>query len=664
MSEACEAIGGSAFRRGVICVLALMVTLSYSFVPVTKDVAVAQDGSSVEPAYEFYFLVDTSGSMAGKGPGNPRDIFPAVQDNVNKFIDSLDVGDTDLFVYTFDKGIGETHFAALDSPDAKQQAKSFISSLAADGSMTYIYDSLSVVLDEAAEQRAAHGGRPVVQTIFLFTDGMDNSPNTTLSQIIDRFRLERGENDFLYFRYITLGTTAAEEWKQVPGAEVTDVDSDVPELPELLSVRIKPAALDFGSLAGRDASTRTLQLTYDPRLEGAVIDLLAASEDAEQAGALTQVAPAEVMLEASSAAEGSNVMSIDLELSVANKDGLSEGVDYAGRMSIAHDGDGMVAVTPPAVDFVFDVTPAAIISLEAGDRDSLSAELGELDPYEAEGRVERTVSTDVVFNDQARSAGSSVFARVSQADGPANELVSLLGPDGQPVEQLEITPEAPELTAIVSVPEGVDPGDYRYEIVLEPHDAELEGGEASETGQEGMSAYTVSFSVPEAPPPLWQTVLRWVLWILAGLLLLSVVAFVALMLMTGASAGRLASTLSSAVRPRMKDARLELLEPYDPENATVELTGKRRQELGMGTDAVSDMPLRLTFEPEVSVGSAKETLRVSKAADGDGSLMVERAATGVNDFGTAFDLTDGDTLIVEAGGSRYKILFSSFHYTS
>ena len=614
-----------------------------------------------EPVYEYFFVVDTSGSMVGKGSGNPRVIFPTVQEHVQRFVGSLDTENTTLYVYTFDKGIGETFEIAINSDADKAAGNSFIASLQADGSMTYIYDTLSVVLDRAAAVRAADPGREHVQTVFLFTDGLDNSQGVTLQDIIAKYRLARGENEFLFFRYITLGTTAPAEWKDVEGAEV----SEYPDynLQDIMSIRVRPTGLDFGSLRDRDVSTRTLELSYDARLAGAAIKLDVASQSAEERGALATITPAKITLDAVDGGGESGTMRVDLELSVANKESLDETATYDGRIVFTNASGKLVTFSPGFVDFTFNRASRSVITLEAVDRSDMSIALGELDPFRSELVLTEEVSTRVAFNDRAASSGAYLNARILQDSGPTASHVSLIGADGARLDQVKVTQTDGFLTASVLVDDSAEPGDYTYSVIVEPHAAEIEGAGLESGEAEGERVFTISFSVPEPPLPTSVVVTRWVLGVLAGVIVLAAIAFVALMMISGVSPGRLARVLLHSASPRILDARVELTKPTDLAETPVDLSGRKRAEVGEGTSILSEIPVKLTFIPVVSVSSGVESLEVSISADADASLIVDSAATGTPEYGTTIEVHDGDEIRVEVpGGAVYTVTVNSFDY--
>lgn len=646
-------------RTAVVCAsLALLLT----FLGAVQGPSASAAPTANDPAYEYFFVVDTSGSMVGKGSGNPQVIFPTVQEHVQRFVDSLDVANTTLYLYTFDKGVGETFETAVTSDADKAAAKSFVAALQADGSMTYIYDTLSVVLDRAAAVRAADPSREHVQTIFLFTDGLDNSQGVTLQDIIAKYNLARGENEFLFFRYITLGTTAPAEWKGVEGAEVTEYPDY--NLQDIMSVRVKPTQLDFGSLRDRDTSTRTLEISYDARLAGSVVKLNVTSEGAEAQGALVAIEPSEITLEAADGDADVAAMRVDLDLSISNKESLDENVIHEGRITFAGASGKLVTFSPGIIGIQFNTASKSTIVLEATDREALAIDLGVIDPFRTQTTITEEASTRVTFNDRAASSGAYLTARVLQDSGPVAPLLALADADGARVDQLKVTPAEAGFTVSAVVDQDAEPGEYVYSVILEPHAADVEGAGLTPGEREGEQVFTVSFTVPEPPLPTSVLVTRWVLGVLGGLLALAILGFVGLMLITGTGPGRLAKVLVHSLSPRILDSRLEMTKPIDPNSELLDITGKRMIRVGVGTGFFEPIPVVVTFKPAVSVTSASESLHVSIPEDAGVSLVVERAATGTPDYGFAFEVLDGDEISVEApDGAVSAITVHSYDYS-
>lgn len=133
--------------------------------------AVPRASASDKPVrYEYVLLIDTSGSMSGLGPGHPHDIFPRVQSEVSRFIGSLDLGNSVVYLYPFSGGLGKASVVSLRTAADKVAAERRVGRLVANGATTAIYDSLGRVLLQLQRVRRAAPGVTHVQTILLFTE--------------------------------------------------------------------------------------------------------------------------------------------------------------------------------------------------------------------------------------------------------------------------------------------------------------------------------------------------------------------------------------------------------------------------------------------------------------------------------------------------------------
>src|SRR5450756_1763351 len=116
------------------------------------------------------------------------------------------------------------------------------------------------IRDRMRRARLARPGRTHVQTILLFTDGREEVRPMALNGLIAQFRLARGENPFLFLKYVTLGTQADPAWSSVDGVDV--VTNPPGTLQKLLSIRVLPAILDFGSLHSVNQASRVVEIAF------------------------------------------------------------------------------------------------------------------------------------------------------------------------------------------------------------------------------------------------------------------------------------------------------------------------------------------------------------------------------------------------------------------
>lgn len=339
-------------------------------------------------AYDYVVLIDTSKSMAGYG--GAQVIFPKVKTAVNHFVESLDLGQSVVYVYTFDSGLRTRAGIRLRTQSDKARVEAIINGLRATGETTAIYTSLGETLKAMRQVRLSSPDKTHVQTILLFTDGRDNQSGDSFGQIASQFRLAKGENPYLFLKYVTLGTTADPRWKSIDGVDVVTNPPGV--LQQLQSVRVLPVDLDFGSLQSSDTSERVIQISFDKGLQGATVGISASSQDAESAGGLVSVEPANVELNGTTAASGSLVMTQTLTLRVQNRTSLDQNSAYSGRIDLSVAGGKLVTLSPPSIAFRFTMAAEPQITIDSAG-ETLNGGFGTIDPYHgATSHVEATRS--------------------------------------------------------------------------------------------------------------------------------------------------------------------------------------------------------------------------------------------------------------------------------
>ena len=633
-------------RRWLTLTLTLAVILGISagalFLAPNADAA---DGQT---KYEYFFVVDTSKSMVGfEGSKN---IFPEVKKTVSEYLGALDVGNTTVYIFPFDKGLSSAkpYVTDIAAQGDKATAQKQINSLKADGTATWIYQSLGAVLDQAKAVRTADPSVQHVQTVFLFTDGRNNGP-VSLSDTIRKFQIARGENPYLFLKYITLGTSADPAWKLVDGLELQETPEG--QAPKLLSVRVTPPVLDFGSLSQSKTSKRVVKIAFDSRLEGKQLSLSVDGKQAEAKGALTSISPSSVTLAGKKNAEGFSTMTQEVTLSVDNKDALGDSATYGGKISFGSPGS-LVVFSPPQIDYTFNLASKSLISVTPPDRDTLAAALGTLDPYKGGTTIEKQIPVKLSFNDRAQTTGSYVQVRLVQTGGPKDSVVQLIGPDGKPVvDSLKVGPDAPQFAVKVVVPAGTTAGQFDYNVSMEPHAAVVEGA-GLKVAAGGVSEFPVSFTVPARPEPAWKGILRAVTWLLVGLLLILIVAFVVACVVLRVGPARLWSLLMHRFSPKILDARLQILAPESAESL-IDLTGMPRYSIGSGSSVLSFLPARVDFAPMVSVSERLETIEVTiTPLDGE-YLEVDRGTGDQPETATSATLYNGNVVAIKsANGSN------------
>jgi hypothetical protein len=217
----------------------------------------ALDISAQEESYDYILIVDKSGSMAGlpHGSGNPV-IFPDVQEQIIKFIEKNVLPQMNIVIIPFSGKVVETDIfkkTPVKSRDDVNSLKEYVKGLIANGQVTWINYAVETALEEGRKLKEICPDKKHIQTIYLYTDGHDNSPEyLTLESILKKFSMMRGEAEHLYLRYVLLGPKLPGHEKELidntVGAKIIEVDKgkDVP--PIVGSIAVLPKELNLQNL--------------------------------------------------------------------------------------------------------------------------------------------------------------------------------------------------------------------------------------------------------------------------------------------------------------------------------------------------------------------------------------------------------------------------------
>jgi len=161
---------------------------------------------------DWIFVIDTSASMSGHGPPG-LNIFPRVQRTLRDFVPHVRDGDSlSVFVFGRDSRRFSTGAPRLIQGDAdRAQAAASFDRLLAMGDRTHTGAALKDALTEYYSR--VDKSRPAA--IILFTDGVEDIrgiPHPT--KIPSAIQLIR-DNDLPYVFYVSLGTAADEQLRQL-----------------------------------------------------------------------------------------------------------------------------------------------------------------------------------------------------------------------------------------------------------------------------------------------------------------------------------------------------------------------------------------------------------------------------------------------------------------
>lgn len=237
--------------------------------------------TNVPEKYRFIFVVDTSGSMMGRGDGKAI-IFPKVKEEILRFLGRIPEG-SEIIIVPFHQGPqGEERFIL---PADKARAEAYIRTLQATGQNTWIYRTLVRVLDRLPQN-------PNLATvIYIFTDGIDNDRTGPyrMRDVVERLKLKQGPYDWIY--YVALGVSVPPEVKQgfaaLPRTRVQE--AQVGSVPQLGSYTVKPSTLQLGNLKLTPSAETTVLL----EAQGTPGPLKVRVDDAslQEKGAFLQVTP-------------------------------------------------------------------------------------------------------------------------------------------------------------------------------------------------------------------------------------------------------------------------------------------------------------------------------------------------------------------------------------
>ncbi|MGY2896270.1 vWA domain-containing protein [Deinococcus sp. UYEF24] len=184
------------------------------------------------------FLIDTSGSMEGRGD-SVANIFSKIKGAVVRGMRSNTVPGT-VELLTFDQGPRKRFSFAW--PQERAGFEKTVNTLSAPGANTWLYSSMQSLFSTLGRQDQA------ATTVYVVTDGRDNNPSksATIDSAVQLFDSLRGPFDKLY--YIALG-------QQIPpeiGARFASTSFAralalaVGQAPDFTSVSLSPALITVG----------------------------------------------------------------------------------------------------------------------------------------------------------------------------------------------------------------------------------------------------------------------------------------------------------------------------------------------------------------------------------------------------------------------------------
>ena len=204
------------------------------------------------------FLLDTSGSMAGKGD-SVANIFSAVKGAMVRGMRATTApGSVEL--QTFDRGPQQR--SSFLWPQERAEFDKTVNTLQANGANTWLYRSMVSIFNVLTRRD------DVATTVYVVTDGIDNDPAkvASIDSALSAFNQVRGPFDKLY--YVALGTRVPENvkarFRETSFAQAIELPAHA--APDFNAVTLTPALLTVGpqgSFPYRHPDGTRLQLDSD-----------------------------------------------------------------------------------------------------------------------------------------------------------------------------------------------------------------------------------------------------------------------------------------------------------------------------------------------------------------------------------------------------------------
>lgn len=235
--------------------------------------------------HDWIFLIDTSASMVGKGPG-AKDIFGKVQETIKRFIQERTIPGDSVDIYQFDEGWVFKKNVRVVNQASKDALKDEIGRLEAKGKYTHTGEAMRTVLARWEELNTAAtlsrnpgalDRRPI---IVLLTDGLEDIKQGSGARPLSTIQVNQLEvKPYTFFVWLGESTEAFEnsslgQFKDDLGDRgfllshpqgqdveeaLTKIGNEVAALPP--PVRVHPKSLDFGRVeTGKASQTMTINV--------------------------------------------------------------------------------------------------------------------------------------------------------------------------------------------------------------------------------------------------------------------------------------------------------------------------------------------------------------------------------------------------------------------
>lgn len=304
--------------------------------------------------YEYYFMVDTSGSMMGlpRGSGN-QVIFPDVKAQMKQFLGTIE-DNAYVEIIPYDKEMHSSFSGNLSRANIGRFTR-FIDGLEATGSVTWIFSNLNKLIERLTGPSVK---KNTVRTILLYSDGVDTSPYAfSIQETMRNFGLKAAEYDHLYLKYISLDSKLSradrEFLKRIPKVDLIDLNKPV-AVRQARFIEIRPEFLDFKTVKGDTSDERELQIKAPRDLDGSILQLQLVSKEVESHGAMLEVEPSSLILTAAKPFH-------KVRLRIHNASNLPQ-KEYSGSL-LLNTGNDHLIVSPDTLPILFNLLPERMIEI-------------------------------------------------------------------------------------------------------------------------------------------------------------------------------------------------------------------------------------------------------------------------------------------------------------
>ncbi|MFW5804439.1 MAG: vWA domain-containing protein [bacterium] len=210
-------------------------------------------------------IIDKTGSMIGKGDGNPEPIWEDAKKSIKNYVKNVDEGDY-LSLYTFALVPSEAKTYKV-TYSIREEIIKYIDNIEANGQYTAIYDAFYKAFEEA--KGLIPEETKVNTNFYLYTDGIDNHSKKTFSGTIKEFSLNYDDSDYIFYKRLRENTQVPDEVQKVadtcPNVKIEKAGLKTKFLK--INPIHKPLIFNFYGEQNKITSTQEFEVTGDAAFE-------------------------------------------------------------------------------------------------------------------------------------------------------------------------------------------------------------------------------------------------------------------------------------------------------------------------------------------------------------------------------------------------------------